>query len=211
MSIKWSTWEEAARLDAWDERDVIYLCTSELPNPNNGSLHRRKRKQSESEQERRQEMERVQRYISRALEVGALEAISQTPFPYPNIDPDTGQPIEDDRILFDPAAFTAWAVKKFPDTFPKKVAERLGPSSTSSAKREPNESASEPTNAQLLAIAGLLELLLAAERPRYTQTSIAQAIEAKEWFGASASALEKLFAKANRAAEEAESGKTPKT
>ncbi|WP_141651780.1 hypothetical protein [Pseudomonas fluorescens] len=56
---------------------------------------------------------------------------------------------------FRPAEFTAWALKKFP-TLPK-VVELLN---LSASKLKPNE----PTNAALLAIAGLLELLMDADR-----------------------------------------------
>lgn len=56
----------------------------------------------------------------------------------------------------------------------------------------------------LLAIAGMLELLLDGNRPRYQQGTIAEVIEEKGWRGASASSLTKLFAEAKAAAVEAD-------
>lgn len=58
----------------------------------------------------------------------------------------------------------------------------------------------------LLAIAGLLELLLDHNRPRYTQGAIASAINTHhpDWRGASTSNLTKLFAEANAAAKDAD-------
>lgn len=55
---------------------------------------------------------------------------------------------------------------------------------------------------RLLAVAGLLELLLS--ETRYQQGTAAQMIEAKGWYGASASKLTKLFAEAKAAAREAD-------
>jgi thiol:disulfide interchange protein len=63
----------------------------------------------------------------------------------------------------------------------------------------------EQTNEQpsrLLAVAGLLELLV--NETRYQQGTAAQMIEAKGWYGASASKLTKLFAEAKAAAREAD-------
>lgn len=58
----------------------------------------------------------------------------------------------------------------------------------------------------LLAVAGMLDLLLLdVNRPRYTQTTIAQALEAKGWRGTSQSGISKLFAKAKAAAKDADS------
>lgn len=62
----------------------------------------------------------------------------------------------------------------------------------------------ETQPSHLLTIAGLLELLLDDSRPRYDQGTAAIAIEAKGWRGASASTVNKLFAKANEAASDAE-------
>lgn len=57
----------------------------------------------------------------------------------------------------------------------------------------------------LLAIAGLLELLLENDRPRYTQGRAAEEIEHRHgWYGASVSNLTKLFAAANAAAADAD-------
>ena len=55
---------------------------------------------------------------------------------------------------------------------------------------------------RLLAVAGLLELLV--NETRYQQGTAAQMIEAKGWYGASASKLTKLFAEAKAAAREAD-------
>lgn len=61
----------------------------------------------------------------------------------------------------------------------------------------------KPSN--LLAVAGMLELLTEASRRRYTQDSIAEEIIARypDWVGCSKSNLTKLFAKANAAARDA--------
>lgn len=64
------------------------------------------------------------------------------------------------------------------------------------------ESNTKPSH--LLAIAGMLELLLDGNRPRYQQGTIAEVIEGKGWRGASASSLTKLFAEAKAAAVEAD-------
>lgn len=58
----------------------------------------------------------------------------------------------------------------------------------------------------LLAITGLLELLLDDSRPRYTQGSAAEEIEARhpDWRGSSASNLTKLFAESKAAAKDAD-------
>ena len=57
----------------------------------------------------------------------------------------------------------------------------------------------------MLAIAGLLELLLDKERPRYDQGRAAQAIEDRHhWYGASASQLTKIFPLAKAAAKKAD-------
>ncbi len=73
--------------------------------------------------------------------------------------------------------------------------------------REATELAeAEAKPSHLLAIAALLELLLDGSRPRYTQGSAADAIEARhpDWRGSSASQLTKLFAMAKTAAKEAD-------
>lgn len=57
----------------------------------------------------------------------------------------------------------------------------------------------------MLAIAGLLELVLDNERPRYNQGSVAQAIEDRHhWYGASVSQLTKIFPLAKDAAKKAD-------
>lgn len=63
----------------------------------------------------------------------------------------------------------------------------------------------EAKPSHLLAIAGLLELLLDNNRPRYLQGRAANAVEAlhPDWLGASASTLTKLFADAKTAAKDA--------
>lgn len=66
----------------------------------------------------------------------------------------------------------------------------------------PDERPEKPS--ALLAIAGLLKLLLANDRKRYTQGTIAEAIDALGWRGASRASLNNLFASANFAADEAE-------
>lgn len=67
------------------------------------------------------------------------------------------------------------------------------------------EPAGREQTGQLLAIAGLLELLLEDGRPRYNQGSAAEEIDQRHnWFGASTSNLTKLFAAANRTAKDAE-------
>lgn len=59
---------------------------------------------------------------------------------------------------------------------------------------------------RLLAIAGLLELLLDDDRPKYLQGTAACAIEAAhpDWLGSSASTLGHLFSDAKKAAKEAD-------
>ena len=64
----------------------------------------------------------------------------------------------------------------------------------------------------MLAIAGLLELLLDKERPRYDQGRAAQAIEDRHhWYGASASQLTKIFPLAKAAAKKADGEVNVKT
>lgn len=72
------------------------------------------------------------------------------------------------------------------------------------AEQRANSAGSEAKPSHLLAIAGLLELLLDGNRPRYQQGTAADAIEKKGWRGASASSLTKLFAEAKVAAAEAD-------
>lgn len=71
------------------------------------------------------------------------------------------------------------------------------------AELRAKQAEAEPKPSHLLAIAGLLALLLDNDRPRYLQGTAAQAIEDKGWRGASASMLNKLFAEAKSAAQDA--------
>lgn len=64
--------------------------------------------------------------------------------------------------------------------------------------------AESPKTSYQLAIAGLLTLLLDNARPRYNQGSAATAIGDKGWPGASATAMNHMFAEANKTAKEAE-------
>lgn len=73
------------------------------------------------------------------------------------------------------------------------------------AERRAEQAEVEAKRSQLLAIAGLLELLLDDSRPRYDQGTAAKAIAALGWYGASASTLNRLFAVANGAAKDADS------
>lgn len=71
------------------------------------------------------------------------------------------------------------------------------------AEQKAKQAEAEPKSSHLLAIAGLLELLLENDRPRYRQGTAAQAIADKGWRAASESILNKLFAEANAAAKDA--------
>ena len=71
------------------------------------------------------------------------------------------------------------------------------------AEQKAQQAEAEPKPSHLLAIAGLLELALDNDRPRYRQGTAAQAIANKGWRAASESILNKLFAEANAAAKDA--------
>lgn len=68
----------------------------------------------------------------------------------------------------------------------------------------------KPKKSWMLAVAGLLELLLENSRRTYQQDTAVKAIDAKGWSGAGDSTLEKLFAEANKAAEDARKTARPK-
>lgn len=69
----------------------------------------------------------------------------------------------------------------------------------------------KPKKSWMLAVAGLLELLRENSRRTYQQDTAAMAIDAKGWSGASESTLTKLFAEANKVAEDVRKTARPKT
>ncbi|MGA6098463.1 hypothetical protein ACPESN_11365 [Stutzerimonas marianensis] len=74
----------------------------------------------------------------------------------------------------------------------------------SAAEKRALDANDDEKPSSLLAVAGLLRLLLARDRPIYDQGRIAQTIDALGWHGASATSLNKLFSAANKAAKEAD-------
>lgn len=74
------------------------------------------------------------------------------------------------------------------------------------AEQRAEQAETDAKPSHLLAVAALLELLLDGSRPRYTQGSAADAIEARhpDWRGSSSSQLTKLFAEAKATAKEAD-------
>lgn len=112
--------------------------------------------------------------------------------------PQAGTPISVDDLLISRVEF---------EHFIRHYHPKQAHATQQAAERVTGQADAEPKPSHLLAIAGLLELLLDDSRPRYNQASAAKAIEARhpDWYGASASTLDKIFARANRAACDADS------
>jgi hypothetical protein len=167
---------------------VLCLCVGRLPDG------------SEADDDADDEKDQVMEMIKLAVMANALVPVQKENICYQanaNAWSSSVVQLQDELLWFYPADFARWAAEKF-SAFPEKLVTLV------CTERPSKVMQAEPKPSHLLAIAGLLELLLDESRPRYQQGTVAEAIEAKGWQGASVSTLTKLFAEAKSAAKDAE-------